>query len=57
LALALMVAQAFLFNAVFFSYGLVLTTFYQIADRRMGLHLLFLALSNFLGPLLFRSAI
>ena len=33
LALALMVAQAFLFNAVFFTYGLVLTKFYHI-DRR-----------------------
>jgi MFS family permease len=52
LAVALMIAQAFLFNAVFFSYGLVLTTFYQIPDRRTGLHLLFLAISNFLGPLL-----
>jgi MFS family permease len=52
LALALMVAQAFLFNAVFFSYGLVLTTFYQIPDRRTGLHLLLMAISNFLGPLL-----
>jgi MFS family permease len=31
---------------------LVLTTFYQIPDRRTGLHLLFLAVSNFLGPLL-----
>jgi MFS family permease len=52
LALALMVAQAFLFNAVFFSYGLVLATFYQIPDRRTGLHLLLMAVSNFLGPLL-----
>jgi MFS family permease len=52
LALALMTAQAFLFNAVFFSYGLVLTTFYQIPDRQAGLYLLLLAASNFLGPLL-----
>ncbi len=55
LALALMIAQAFLFNAVFFSYGLVLTTFYNIPDRRTGLHLLSLAASNFLGPLLLGS--
>jgi MFS family permease len=52
LALALMVAQAFLFNAVFFSYGLVLTTFYRIPEGRTGLHLVALAISNFLGPLL-----
>ncbi len=31
---------------------MVLTTFYQIPDRRTGLHLLLLAISNFLGPLL-----
>jgi MFS family permease len=52
LALALMVAQAFLFNAVFFSYGLVLTTFYHVPERRTGLYLLLMAVSNFLGPLL-----
>ena len=47
-----MVAQAFLFNAVFFSYGLVLTTFYRVPEGRTGLHLVALAISNFLGPLL-----
>jgi MFS family permease len=52
LALTLMIAQAFLFNAVFFSYGLVLTKFHQVPDRRVGLYLLPLAASNFLGPLL-----
>jgi MFS family permease len=52
LALALMIAQAFLFNAVFFSYGLVLTTFYQLPQTRTGVHLVVLAISNFLGPLL-----
>jgi len=51
LALSLMIAQAFLFNAVFFSYGLVLATFYQVPERHTGLHLLVLAISNFLGPL------
>ncbi|HEY2529705.1 MAG TPA: MFS transporter [Xanthobacteraceae bacterium] len=54
-ALALMVAQAFLFNAVFFSYGLVLTSFYGVPDRRTGTHLLLMAISNFLGPLLLGS--
>jgi MFS family permease len=52
LALALMVAQAFLFNAVFFSYGLVLTTFYHVPDQRTGVYLLLMAVSNFFGPLL-----
>jgi MFS family permease len=52
LALALMIAQAFLFNAVFFSYGLVLATFHGLAPTRTGLFPLPLAVSNFLGPLL-----
>jgi MFS family permease len=51
-ALALMIAQAFLFNAVFFSYGLVLSRFYGVSETRTGTHLLLLAISNFLGPLL-----
>ena len=52
LALALMVAQAFLFNAVFFTYGLVLTRFHGVPDRGTGLYLVTLSASNFLGPLL-----
>jgi MFS family permease len=52
LALVLMVAQAFLFNSVFFTYGLVLTTFYHVADVRTGLYILPLAAGNFLGPVL-----
>jgi MFS family permease len=52
LALTLMVAQAFLFNAVFFTYGLVLATFYHIPEQRIGTYILPLAAGNFLGPLL-----
>ena len=52
LALMLMVAQAFLFNAVFFTYGLVLTKFYHIEEARVGIYILPLAVGNFLGPLL-----
>ena len=52
LALALMIAQAFLYNAVFFSYGLVLVRFHDVASERTGTHLVALAASNFLGPLL-----
>jgi MFS family permease len=52
LALTLMVAQAFLFNAVFFTYGLVLATFYHIQEARTGVYILPLAAGNFLGPLL-----
>jgi MFS family permease len=52
LALSLMVAQAFLYNAVFFTYGLVLTRFYNVSAERIGLYILPLAVGNFLGPLL-----
>jgi MFS family permease len=55
LAVSLMVAQAFLFNAVFFTYGLVLTKFYQVNQTRVGLYLLPLTLGNFAGPLLLGS--
>jgi MFS family permease len=52
LALTLMVAQAFLFNAVFFSFGLLLTKFHGVPDSQTGLYLVPLSVSNFLGPLL-----
>jgi MFS family permease len=52
LALTLMIAQSFLFNAVFFSYGLVLARFHNVPENRTGLYLVPLAASNFLGPLL-----
>jgi MFS family permease len=47
-----MTAQAFLFSAVFFSYGLVLSTFHGVPERTTGIYLLPLAVSNFLGPVL-----
>jgi hypothetical protein len=50
-----MVAQAFLFNAVFFTYGLVLTHFHHVGQTRVGLYLLPLTLGNFAGPLLLGS--
>jgi MFS family permease len=52
LVLTLMIAQSFLFNAVFFSYGLVLTTFHNVPEGGAGLYLAPLAASNFLGPVL-----
>jgi MFS family permease len=50
--LALMGAQAFFYNAIFFTYALVLTDFYDIPFDRVGWYLLPFALGNFLGPLL-----
>jgi MFS family permease len=51
LAVALMVAQAFLFNAVFFTYGLVLAKFYGVPNESVGLYILPLAAGNLLGPI------
>jgi len=52
LVLALMVSQAFFYNAIFFTYALVLTRFYGVADTRVGLYLLPFAVGNVLGPLI-----
>ncbi|WP_101257031.1 MFS transporter [Streptomyces barkulensis] len=49
---SLMGSQAFLYNAVFFTYGLMLTTFYGVKAQNVGLFLLPFALGNFLGPVL-----
>jgi MFS family permease len=50
--LALMIAQAFFYNAIFFTFALVLTDFYGIAANRIGWYILPFAAGNFLGPLL-----
>lgn len=52
LGLSLMSAQAFLYNAIFFTYALVLTRYYGVHETRVGLFLLPFAAGNFLGPLL-----
>ena len=49
LGFALMVSQAFFYNAVLFTYGLVLLRYYGIPAEKLGL--LPLALGNVLGPL------
>ena len=50
--LALMIAQAFFYNAIFFTFALVLTDFYGIAADQVGWYLLPFAAGNFFGPLL-----
>ena len=50
--LTLMASQAFFYNAIFFTYALILTDFYGIAADRIGWYLLPFAAGNFLGPLL-----
>jgi MFS family permease len=48
--LALMTAQAFFYNAIFFTYALVLTKFYEVSADRVGWYILPFAAGNFLGP-------
>jgi len=50
--LALMVTQAFFYNAIFFTYALVLTRFYAVPDERVALYIFPFALGNALGPFL-----
>jgi len=50
--LSLMVAQAFFYNAIFFTYALVLTDFFAVPADRIGWYILPFAAGNFLGPLL-----
>jgi MFS family permease len=50
--LALMASQAFFYNAIFFTYALVLTDFYGVRADQVGWYLLPFAAGNFLGPLL-----
>jgi MFS family permease len=50
--LALMIAQAFFYNAIFFTFALVLTDFFGIASNQVGWYILPFAAGNFLGPLL-----
>jgi MFS family permease len=52
LGLILMTTQAFCYNAVFFTYAMILTRFYGIAPANIGWFMLPFAAGNVLGPLL-----
>ena len=52
LAFSLMAAQAFFYNAIFFSYALVLQQFFGISKDQVGWYLLPFAVGNFCGPLM-----
>jgi MFS family permease len=52
LGFVLMSTQAFFYNAIFFTYALVLTRFYSVPEKDVGSYLLPFALGNVLGPLL-----
>jgi MFS family permease len=51
LSFSLFIGQAFLYNAIFFTYAIALTTFYHVASASVGLYLLPFAAGNFAGPL------
>lgn len=52
LGLSLMASQAFLYNAIFFTYALMLTDFYGVPPQRIGWYVLPFAAGNVLGPIL-----
>jgi MFS family permease len=52
LGFVLMLTQAFFYNAIFFTYALVLMRFYSVPEQNVGAYLLPFALGNALGPVL-----
>ena len=50
--LSLMASQAFFYNAIFFTYALILIDFYGVSAEGVGWYVLPFAAGNFLGPLL-----
>src|SRR3954466_7870994 len=52
LGFSMMVTQAFLYNAIFFTYSLVLAHFYNIPGDKIGYYFFPFAVGNLLGPLL-----
>jgi MFS family permease len=51
LAATLMITQSFLYNAIFFTYTLVLTKFYGVAEENAPIYLIAFAVGNLVGPL------
>jgi MFS family permease len=51
LGLVLMTAQAFLYNAIYFTHALVLGQFFGVSADDVGLYLVPFTISNFVGPL------
>jgi len=52
LGATLMITQSFLYNAIFFTYGLVLKQFYKVPDGRLPYYFIAFAVGNLAGPLL-----
>ncbi|MFE1246498.1 MFS transporter [Streptomyces sp. NPDC058735] len=52
LGFSLFIGQAFLYNAITFGFGAILTTFYDVPSGSTGYYFAVIALGNFFGPLL-----
>src|SRR3954447_10922465 len=52
LGATLMITQSLLYNAIFFTYGLVLKQFYGVGDASLPYYFIAFALGNLAGPLL-----
>ncbi|MZE81578.1 MFS transporter [Streptomyces xinghaiensis] len=52
LGFSLFIGQAFLYNAITFGFGAILTTFYDVGTGSTGYFFAVIALGNFFGPLL-----
>ena len=51
LGASLMITQSFLYNAIFFTYALVLTKVYGVDPKTTAYYFMFFALGNLVGPL------
>jgi len=51
LGASLMITQSFLYNAIFFTYGLVLEFFFHVSPKDTGYYFLAFAIGNLAGPL------
>jgi MFS family permease len=51
LGATLMITQSFLYNAIFFTYALVLTKIYHVSSKDTAYYFIFFALGNLIGPL------
>ncbi|MEW2293472.1 MFS transporter [Streptomyces sp. NPDC006743] len=52
LGFSLFIGQAFLYNAITFGFGAILTKFFDVPSDRTGYYFAVIAVGNFLGPLL-----
>ncbi|MFJ9346878.1 MFS transporter [Streptomyces sp. NPDC101237] len=52
LGFSLFIGQAFLYNAITFGFGTILTTFFDVPTGDTGYYFVVIAVGNFLGPLL-----